>query len=478
MGISDFLDEAHSLADALAWVDRYEPFVAGKVREGLASDFARIIVLATDARGELSPTEWDAIKALLPVVFAGKGMIETLEVLDSVGPGHPWEAQKKKGEASIMTLIEDTRQSRGPGRFLIPDLIRELSDAGSDITLDATLNAMYRFAQVIVKSDGTVTETEEAALKRIWTELHQTHSKPADDKATAAGSELAQSAESHMTLDEILGELDDLVGLESIKQEVRALINFLRVQRERMNRGLAKTPLSLHAVFYGPPGTGKTTIARLLGRIYKCLGLLAKGHVVETDRAGLVAGYVGQTCLKTDEVVKGAMDGVLFIDEAYALEPEGGFNDYGQEAIDILLKRMEDSRDRLVVVVAGYTDEMGRFLKSNPGMRSRFNRYFYFRDYSPDELLAIFERFCQKSNFTVTDQARDKADAILRVLFENRDRSFGNARVARNLFEKAVQRQANRIAGIAPLTEEILMTISSEDIPPESHFSQGPSSPC
>ncbi|NJN85415.1 MAG: AAA family ATPase [Leptolyngbyaceae cyanobacterium SL_7_1] len=269
-------------------------------------------------------------------------------------------------------------------------------------------------------------------------------------------------------LDAALKELEELVGMEEIKQEVKTLINFLKVQKVRMERGLAKTPVSLHAVFCGPPGTGKTTIARLMGGIYQGLGFLAKGHLVETDRAGMVAGYVGQTSKKVDDLVQSALDGVLFIDEAYALKPEGGGNDFGQEAIDVLIKRMEDYRDRLVVIVAGYTDEMTRFIESNPGLKSRFNRYFYFNDYNPDELTAIFVKIAEKSHFTVTQPARDQLRSMFYELYVNRDRTFGNGRLSRNLFEKTIERQANRLAVLSSLTDEMLTTILPEDIPTDT----------
>jgi stage V sporulation protein K len=225
------------------------------------------------------------------------------------------------------------------------------------------------------------------------------------------------------------------------------------------------TPLSLHAVFYGPPGTGKTTIARLLGKVYRCLGLLKKGHLIETDRAGIVAGYVGQTAIKVDEIVKEALDGVLFIDEAYSLSAHHGGKDFGQEAIDTLLKRMEDHRDRLVVIVAGYPDEMQEFIDSNPGLQSRFSRFFYFVHYKPEELIQIFDIFSNNVSFVVSPEAREKLLALLKEMYESRNRSFGNGRVVRNLFEKIVERQANRIAEITPLTDEILCSIVEKDVP-------------
>ncbi|MDM8519761.1 AAA family ATPase [Anaerolineales bacterium HSG6] len=293
----------------------------------------------------------------------------------------------------------------------------------------------------------------------------------ATSSASTTATDQEEEPEPEETLEDVLAELHALIGMANIKDEIQTLINFLNVQKEREKRGMLTTPISLHMVLTGPPGTGKTTVARLIGRIYKQLGFLEKGHLVEVDRAGLVAGYTGQTALKVDEKVNEALDGVLFIDEAYALKPlGGGGQDFGQEAIDSVLKRMEDHRSRLVVVIAGYEDEMNRFLQANPGIRSRFNRYFEFEHYEPKELVEIFELFCNKGSYNLTDEAKKRATQLFDLAFANKDRTFGNGRLARNIFEKMIERQANRIAEIIPLTDELLITVEGDDIPLEEMF--------
>src|SRR5512133_1375595 len=232
------------------------------------------------------------------------------------------------------------------------------------------------------------------------------------------GDELAEQfgprqAEPPKTLEELQRELDSLTGLESVKEQVRALLAFLEVQARRQEHGLAEVATSQHLVFLGNPGTGKTTVARLLAQMYRAMGLLRRGHLVEVDRAGLVGQYVGQTAIKTDRVIRRALDGVLFIDEAYALAPEDGRMDFGPEAIEVLLKRMEDHRHRLVVIVAGYPRLMESFLLSNPGLRSRFAREITFPDYSTDELEAIFANIVAQHEYTVQPGAEETVRRIL-----------------------------------------------------------------
>ena len=290
---------------------------------------------------------------------------------------------------------------------------------------------------------------------------------PPSEPAASAGKDAAQTAAAEEApppekIEDLLAELDGYIGLTAIKKEVRSLINMVTVHKLRRENDLPTPDLSLHMVFSGNPGTGKTTVARIMARIYHSLGILSKGHLVEVDRGGLVAGYVGQTAIKTGKVIDSALGGVLFIDEAYALN-SGAENDFGQEAINTILKAMEDHRDDLVVIVAGYDGLMDDFVHSNPGLESRFNRFLHFDDYTLDEMMQIFEMRCEKGCYQLTEEARPLLREFIQLANTN-SISFGNGRGVRNLFEQILVVQANRLATQENVSREDLMCITAADV--------------
>lgn len=352
------------------------------------------------------------------------------------------------------------------------EYLKKIDKEEGTIHYDKIRTVFFNYVQCLIKADGRVTEEEMRIGKKINSLIYckESDNYKVDLKNKKDINESIENKSPTIpeeTLETVMKEINNLVGMKNIKDQIKTLVNLIKIKKEREVRKLPISKISLHAVFYGPPGTGKTTIARLLGKVYKYLGLLSKGHIIETDRAGLVAGYVGQTAIQVDKVVGEALDGVLFIDEAYSLKSSNGSNDFGQEAIETILKRMEDYRDRLVIIVAGYPDEMKEFIESNPGLKSRFSRYFYFKDYTPDELLKIFNVFCKNAVFKITKKAKAKLLELFKSLYLKKDRTFGNGRLVRNIFERIIENQANRLVKVSPLTDEVLSTIEESDIPKE-----------
>jgi len=319
---------------------------------------------------------------------------------------------------------------------------------------------LYRFSSIIAKADDVITEKEEQWLSKLLNfEKSQknddsSHKKKQEDENQKTFQPLSKNPQN---------ELNELIGLASVKSGVETLINFIKIQQAREEKGLKSSQLSYHCIFTGNPGTGKTTVARIVAEIYKELGVLKTGHLVETDRSGLVGEYVGHTAVKTNKIIDSALDGVLFIDEAYSLIT-GDNNDYGKEAVATLLKRMEDNRDRLIVILAGYTNEMEDFLNSNPGLKSRFNRYIEFPDYSADELYQIFDLNLKKFDYKLSYNVDKILKEYFRQSVASKDRNFGNARFVRNFFEKTIENQANRLSKEKNLTTEKLSEICNEDI--------------
>ena len=304
-------------------------------------------------------------------------------------------------------------------------------------------------------ADGSPAPKKNSQKKPVSPSAAQEPAKPQE-------AEPAPEDEPPEKIEDLKAELNELIGLAGVKREVNNLINIVTIYNLRRQNNLKTVDMSLHMVFSGNPGTGKTMIARLMSRIYKSLGMLKKGHLVEVDRSGLVAGYVGQTATKTSAVIEKALGGVLFIDEAYALNNKSE-NDFGQEAIDTLLKAMEDHRDDLVVIVAGYDGLMDQFIHSNPGLESRFNRYLHFDDYSIDEMLDILDLQLKKGQYQLTKDARAAVRDYITAA-NTSSIAFGNARGVRNIFEHLLVAQANRLSEDADITKDDLMTITAEDV--------------
>ena len=340
-----------------------------------------------------------------------------------------------------------------------------------------------RFMELIKKmndyADDNVKETADIETEKALTGTEKTaliSDKPTGSIDTKESDEAEPvPEETEESLEELLEKLNSLIGLEGVKKEVNGIINMIKVKKKGEELGVKQPPLSLHLVFYGNPGTGKTTVARLLAKIYKSLGVLSGGQLVEVDRGGLVAGYIGQTATKTQEVIDKAMGGILFIDEAYALTHGKGETDFGQEAVDTILKAMEDHRDDFIVIVAGYPDLMEEFIASNPGLKSRFNQYINFSDYNPDELLAIFRLYCKGQELQFGEDCVEYLKDYFTELYDSRKEDFANGRDVRNFFENVIRARANRLAesNMDVMTRDEYLTIIVSDLEEAKNITKG-----
>lgn len=351
--------------------------------------------------------------------------------------------------AAFYKVVNDRLAGREPQIYRENDIYSKTAEAQEEYPQEQPQYTSNPFHVLLRGLDG-ITKMINPNIKVNQPE--KTASVPASKQTPAVPEQ---------TLDELLAELNALIGLQNVKDEVSSLVNVLKIEKIRKEQGIKVPERSLHMVFHGNPGTGKTTIARLLAKIFKALGILSKGYLYETDRSGLVAGYTGQTSLKTREVCEKSTGGILFIDEAYALNTD---DTYGPEAVNTIVKYMEDHRNDFVVIVAGYEEKMTEFINSNPGLHSRFNKYIGFKDYTPEEILDIYLIQAQKVQLTVDEAARKKVYKLFKKLYEDRDSSFGNGRLARNIFEKTYEKQANRLVKEGVENADISL-IKEVDIP-------------
>jgi SpoVK/Ycf46/Vps4 family AAA+-type ATPase len=326
--------------------------------------------------------------------------------------------------------------------------------------------------QEAIANARSALEEAKSMVNLIDKEKENLQNKNAEALKTATASEAPEKPEEPET--DPMEDLDALIGLTAIKDDVKELIAFVKIQKMRKEQGLKAVPVSLHLVFTGNPGTGKTTVARILARLYKQIGVLSKGQLVEVDRSGLVAGYVGQTAIKTQEKISQAMGGVLFIDEAYALSQKD--DAFGQEAIDTILKAMEDNRDDFVVIVAGYTEPMEVFINSNPGLKSRFNKYIEFEDYSIDDLEKIFMMNCKKYDYVLEEDVEKHVRELIVQRKMEHSENYANAREVRNLFEEIITNQAKRVADLENPDSEAMTKICLQDLPGADKVEESPSS--
>lgn len=395
------------------------------------------------------------------------------------------EDNRKDGKRKKTLLTESHRQTGDLLKDLYGDLYRPgvqageadpsgKSQAGRADTQGKSPDPSGKSqAQSTLEQEMDALSRAQAALMEAAMKFNRENDIPVPGAVTGQQAETQQAqAEEKKPETDPMEDLNELIGLTGIKHDVRELYDFTKIQKLRKDAGMKTVPVSMHLVFTGNPGTGKTTVARILARLYKQIGVLSTGQLVECDRSGLVAGYVGQTAVKTQKKIEEAMGGVLFIDEAYSLARSADQGtDFGQEAIDTILKAMEDHRDEFVVIVAGYTKPMETFIHSNPGLQSRFNKFIEFPDYTVDELLAIFDLNCRKYEYVPDPEAREQVKTLLMLRKAQMPENFANAREVRNLFETIITNQARRIAVLEHPTKEEMQRITLEDLRDEENSS-------
>ena len=340
-----------------------------------------------------------------------------------------------------------------------------LKDKHYELAKKCYLQAAMQMLKIAKQNNGELQKAQYKRAKALIEKAEGLSVEKTSNENNVKKPDIAIKETKKVTIEEALKELNALIGLDNVKSQISEWVNQIKIFKIRQERGYKNPPITYHLVFLGNPGTGKTTVARIIAQIYKALGIISKGQLVEVDRGDLVAGYVGQTALKTKEVLKAAKGGVLFIDEAYTLGGgERSGNDFGKEAVDTILKAMEDYRDDLVVIVAGYTDLMLDFIKINPGLQSRFKTHIVFDDYCGSEMYDIFLKFCKDSQYVLDKETEEALQSYFRQLYLNRGSNFGNAREVRNIFENGIVRQSNRVARIDDPTDVDIATIKKCDL--------------
>jgi stage V sporulation protein K len=438
------------LSIALELNSELESFVSEElleqIRAALPSDGAYILFEVLGYRQEEEHTAEHILALVWRLAYTPGFSLSPLGLVEC------WKDLEEETQRAYLALIhrEGHRETKLESLSLLAEC-RHLAAYGR--IRDLVSEALILYLRVLIKADDFISDAEEEAESILRGAIDES-----ENSKRIVPSLINSPTDS---LSETLDKIESLIGLSNIKIDIQRLAKFVQVNQLRVARGMPAVPVSLHSVFSGPPGTGKTTVARLYARLLYDLGILRKGHLIEADRSMLVGGYVGQTAIKVMEILKQAIDGVLFIDEAYTLKSDDG---YGQEAIDTILKFMEDNRDRLVVIVAGYEKKMQDFIRSNPGLESRFSRYFYFPSYNSFELVQIFESLCNESGFVIEQDFRDMLREKLDMRKGEEDEFFGNARFVRNAFELTVQNQFARLGVTEEVSVESMQLLTLVDL--------------
>lgn len=459
LGLKELIETSDAICVALTKANVGNVRAEGiTLRERLHLELLKFAVYLADANGSINEKEIDIIKEYLKIDTDAnklKQMKVKEKVDDRFGDVVPSVLKYAVLADAGHKLKPDPYN--GQKAMVIYDSFKLFGQTILSVHVnDADKLTMSRFTTYVNCMERFIKEYA------VWYTGRQKLFRPVTQPVTACESE----KEKEEKLEAVMEEFNSLTGLTNVKHQVNSQINLIQVQKMREAQGLKNSGLSKHMVFSGNPGTGKTTVARMLGEIYKYLGILPKGQLIEVDRSDLVRGYIGQTATRVQEVVAEAMGGILFVDEAYTLTVNKGENDFGQEAVETLLKAMEDHRDELIVIVAGYTELMEQFLSSNPGLRSRFNNFIYFDDYNTDEMISILNGMLEKQEYKLSEDAKKKAYSIIDERVKNKPAGFANARDVRNFVEHAIANHASRVVKIknAKKDKEILSTIEAEDL--------------